>query len=520
MELQIGSTIGDYQVVDVLGAGGMGKVYKVRNVISDRIEAMKVLLPDLTSVADLAERFLREIKLQASLVHPNIAQLHTAVRADNQLLMVMEFVEGQTVDQLLRRGPLPIDRALDCISQVLTALEFAHARGVIHRDIKPANMMMTPAGVIKLMDFGIAKAADQKLTITGTTVGSVYYMSPEQIQGASTLDARADLYSVGVTLYELVTGKRPFDGESQYAIMAAHLEKAPVPPIELDPTLPRELNDVILLAVAKDPGRRFQSAAAFGKALGSVKAMLAPATVPVAAPPPPPPPIVRASNGGKRWLWMTCGGIAAAAVLVCALQFAPGKATHAAQQPAAQQPAAQSSTRAEASSQTQPAAHPAPPADPDSAPAPPPSQPDMPNAAALRKPDAVSPRAQRQPQPTVAAQLVQSPSTTAAAQAIVPPSAPAPAPGPSRAEIAEVREQIARLGIRAGAIRESMDNLRSSMAAQGLAPNARFTQPQGLMDAYLRSAGDAMAQFDLPAAREYSDKAERQIEILEKLLNL
>src|SRR5579872_1981760 len=244
MDLQIGSTIGDYQVVDVLGAGGMGKVYKVRNTISDRIEAMKVLLPDLTGVAELAERFLREIKLQASLVHPNIAQLHTAVRADNQLLMLMEFVEGQTLDHLLRQGPLPIAQALDCITQVLGALEFAHAHGVIHRDIKPANMMMTPAGVIKLMDFGIAKAADQKLTITGTTVGSVYYMSPEQIQGASTLDARADLYSVGVTLYELVTGKRPFDGDSQFAIMSAHLQKTPVPPISLDPRLPESLNDV------------------------------------------------------------------------------------------------------------------------------------------------------------------------------------------------------------------------------------------------------------------------------------
>src|SRR5579872_1087231 len=137
MDLQIGSTIGDYQVVDVLGAGGMGKVYKVRNTISDRIEAMKVLLPDLTGVAELAERFLREIKLQASLVHPNIAQLHTAVREGNQLLMVMEFVDGQTLEQLLRGGPLPVARAVDAIAQVLSALEFAHAQGVVHRDIKP-----------------------------------------------------------------------------------------------------------------------------------------------------------------------------------------------------------------------------------------------------------------------------------------------------------------------------------------------------------------------------------------------
>src|SRR5579862_4229154 len=117
MDLQIGSTIGDYQVVDILGAGGMGKVYKVRNVISDRIEAMKVLLPDLAGASDLADRFLREIKLQASLVHPNIAQLHTAVRVDNQLLMVMELVEGVTLEQALKDGPLPVDKAVDYIGQ-------------------------------------------------------------------------------------------------------------------------------------------------------------------------------------------------------------------------------------------------------------------------------------------------------------------------------------------------------------------------------------------------------------------
>src|ERR1035437_981320 len=259
MNLEIGSTVGDYQVTGILGAGGMGKVYKVRNMISDRVEAMKVLLPDLANEPDLADRFLREIKVQASLEHPNIASLHTALRVDNQLLMLMEFVEGVTLEQKLKDGPLPPAQAVDYIMQALSALEYAHAHGVIHRDIKPANMLLTPGGVVKLMDFGIAKAAnDRKLTMTGTTMGSLYYMSPEQIQGAATLDARADLYSVGVSLYELVTGKRPFDGDSQFAIMSAHLEKTPVPPIQLDPRMPPVLNDLILLSVAKDPAARFQ----------------------------------------------------------------------------------------------------------------------------------------------------------------------------------------------------------------------------------------------------------------------
>src|SRR5205085_6276665 len=261
MTLQIGSTVGDYQIVDILGAGGMGQVYKVRNVISDRVEAMKVLLPDLANSPDLADRFLREIKLQASLEHPNIAALHTAVRLDNQLLMLIEFVEGVTLEQKARHGALPAIDVVNYIMQALAALEYAHSRGVVHRDIKPANMMLTPEGVVKLMDFGIAKATtDQKLTMTGTTVGSLYYMSPEQIQGATVLDARSDLYSLGVSLYELVTGKRPFDGDSQFAIMSAHLAGTPIPPVTVDPRLPQLLNDVILMSVAKDAAARFQTA--------------------------------------------------------------------------------------------------------------------------------------------------------------------------------------------------------------------------------------------------------------------
>ena len=168
MDHEIGSRVGDYEVIAVLGAGGMGCVYKVRNVISDRVEAMKVLLPNLEGDPELADRFMREIKVQASLDHPNIAALHTALRIDNQLLMLMEYVEGTTIETLLQSGPLPLEQAVDYIAQVLSALSYAHARGVVHRDLKPPNMMVTPGGAVKLMDFGIAKmTADQKLTRTG-----------------------------------------------------------------------------------------------------------------------------------------------------------------------------------------------------------------------------------------------------------------------------------------------------------------------------------------------------------------
>jgi len=268
---QLGDKVGDYEIIGVLGAGGMGRVYKVRNTISDRIDAMKVLLPDLANEPELADRFLREIKVLASLNHPNIAGLHTAFRLENQLLMIMEFVDGTTLEDKLKEGPLPLNDAVDYVSQVLSALGYAHSRGVIHRDIKPANMMLTPENVIKLMDFGIAKSkADRKLTMTGTTLGSLFYMSPEQVQGTD-LDARSDLYSVGVSLYEMVTGSRPFKGSSDYELMVAQLQKAPLPPIDVVPELPKALNDIIMISLEKDPAKRLQSAEAFRFALQSVK---------------------------------------------------------------------------------------------------------------------------------------------------------------------------------------------------------------------------------------------------------
>ncbi len=183
--MNVGDRVGDYEVVQILGAGGMGQVYKVRNVFSDRIEAMKILLPNLGGDTELVERFQREIKLQAVLDHPNIARLHTAQLVGNQLLMVMEYVEGESIESLLRRGALGMHESISCTVQVLDALAYAHAHGVVHRDIKPANIMRTSAGVAKLMDFGIARVeADRRLTQTGHAVGSLFYMSPEQIKGA------------------------------------------------------------------------------------------------------------------------------------------------------------------------------------------------------------------------------------------------------------------------------------------------------------------------------------------------
>jgi eukaryotic-like serine/threonine-protein kinase len=265
-----GARKGDYLILGTLGAGGMGKVYKVRNTLSDRVEAMKVLLPDLSDQKDLADRFLREIKVLASLHHPNIAELRTALTIENQLIMIMEYVEGSTLASRLLQSPVRYADALSYFDQVLAALGCAHAHNIVHRDIKPANVMLTPQGIVKLMDFGIARSGtDHGLTMTGTTLGSVAYMSPEQVR-CEPLDGRSDLYSVGVSLYETITGQRPYVSENNFEIMQAHLQIAPTPPIDLKPDIPLTLSELILMAMAKDPAQRFQTAEALRAALASV----------------------------------------------------------------------------------------------------------------------------------------------------------------------------------------------------------------------------------------------------------
>lgn len=536
MSFQVGDQIGDYQIVKVLGAGGMGKVYQVRNVLSDRIEAMKVLLPNLEGNADLADRFLREIKLQASLDHPNIAGLHTALRINNQLLMLMEFVEGVTLDQLAASGPIPPDEAINYIAQVLDALAYAHERGIVHRDIKPPNMMLTPSGQVKLMDFGIAKlSGDRKLTQTGTTVGSLYYMSPEQIRGGD-FDTRSDLYSLGISLYELVTGSRPFQGDSDYSIMAAHLQQTPIPPVHRDPRVPAALNDVILMSIAKDPAERFQSAAAFRNALISI------GSVPAAAPVydqtlPAPAPYV-ADNipesrpyNSRRGLYMALGSVATIGVLALAITQAPkflGARADSTQSPAAVQPAEPAA---------QPPAQPA--ATPDPAPAqaanPEPAKPEPVVAEPVRSPEPApqaSPRnaapAANQPAP-VNAQRTPAPAATPAPVAARPapepqnvpnraaslPSQPA-APPDNSAALGELRKQFNLLSIRAGTAKAGVQNLQAQMGGLGLRADIREASTR--LDYLMSEAMQSIRAGDVSGARENLQFAERTLDTIEKFL--
>ncbi|MBI4875661.1 MAG: serine/threonine protein kinase [Acidobacteria bacterium] len=492
MAINAGDTIGDYQVVGILGAGGMGQVYKVRNTISDRIEAIKILLPNLESDPELMDRFLREIKVQASLDHPNIAALHTAQRVGNQLLMIMEYVEGEPLESVLKRGPIPVEYGVDFVSQVLSALSYAHARGVIHRDIKPANIMLMPDGTVKLMDFGIAKmAADRRLTQTGRTVGSLYYMSPEQINGAANLDPRSDLYSLGVALYEIVTGRRPFQGDSDYSIMAAHLQATPVPPIQLDPRVPAPLNEIILTAIAKDPAQRFQSADAFRAALENVKGQLrgaaaAPQAVPAPAAYAPPP-----QGSSRRWLYMVAGSLATVAVLVfAAVQIPKWRAADAsvvqkeAEAPAPAQPAAvqqpePAPAAAPVQTQTRPPVVQRETAPPAAQPAPPP--PPQPTAA-------TAPPAQRGPDPAV------------------------------QAELRQLRERMMLQATRLNSSKAAIDNMRRVQAQSGLGMRQDVLTAMQRAEFYMDESEGSLKAGDPAAARKNLDSAEREIERLEKFL--
>ncbi len=272
MTFSVGQTVGDYRVVDVIGSGGMGTVYKVQHVISDRIEAMKVILPSLIDSPGLADRFIREIKVQARLSHPNIASLHNALRAEQGLLMVMEYIEGTTLHARLRESRLDALQSIDIALQVLSALAYAHAQGVVHRDIKPANIMITREGMVKLMDFGIARATDAEdhLTRTGAAVGSLYYMSPEQVQGAA-VDHRSDLYSLGVMLYEMITGEKPITGDTSWAVMNGHVNQTPRSPASVNPTITPPLSLATLKAIEKKPGDRYQSANEFAAILQMIR---------------------------------------------------------------------------------------------------------------------------------------------------------------------------------------------------------------------------------------------------------
>jgi formylglycine-generating enzyme required for sulfatase activity len=262
-----------YRVLRLLGHGGMGAVYQAEHLLMERSVALKIINKSLTARPDLVERFRREVKAAARLSHPNIVTAHDADQAGDTHFLVMEFAEGQSLDEVLENeGPLPVAQACDYVRQAALGLQHAHERGLVHRDIKPHNLMLTPQGQVKILDFGLAKmareqGAGQGLTASGAYMGTPEYSAPEQATDARKADIRADLYSLGCTLYCLLAGRPPFREETAVLTILAHLEKEPVPLPELRPDVPAGLWAVVARLLAKDPDRRYQKPAEVAQAL-------------------------------------------------------------------------------------------------------------------------------------------------------------------------------------------------------------------------------------------------------------
>ncbi|MCX7875390.1 MAG: protein kinase [Melioribacteraceae bacterium] len=260
MENLIGKSIENYRIVSVLGKGGMGIVYKAYDTKLDRYVAIKLLNSNVVDKDRFVERFKREAKNHAKLSHPNIVTVYGFIEYSNLLGIVMEYVEGESLEKVIdRQGRFNLFDVIYILKQLLQGIGYAHSKGFIHRDIKPSNIILNKEGVTKIMDFGISKSLyDNEMTKTGSKIGTVYYMSPEQIRGHD-VTHRSDIYSIGCTIFEMITGLPPFDYQSEYEVMDSHLKKTAPKLSEKVPGIPDELEKVIAKALQKDPNARYSS---------------------------------------------------------------------------------------------------------------------------------------------------------------------------------------------------------------------------------------------------------------------
>ncbi|MCK4546379.1 MAG: serine/threonine-protein kinase [Candidatus Eisenbacteria sp.] len=254
----IGKTISHYKILEKLGEGGMGVVYKAEDTKLQRTVALKFLPPALTIDPDAKERFIYEARAASALDHQNICTIYEINEADEQTFIAMAHIQGQTLKEKIRSGPLKLDEALDIGIQIAEGLREAHRKGIVHRDIKSANIMVTDDGQAKIMDFGLAKLTGRtNLTKEGTTLGTVGYMSPEQARGEA-VDHRTDIWSLGILVYEMVTGRLPFRGDYEQAVVYSILNEEPEPMTALRTGVPMELERIVAKAMAKTPGERYQ----------------------------------------------------------------------------------------------------------------------------------------------------------------------------------------------------------------------------------------------------------------------
>ena len=276
MEFELGQTYSGYRFLDVARRSKNGVEYRVLNTLAQRMELLKVLPTGAQDDQQETGRFLREMRVRACLVHPNIVTFFTAMPLEGRLVMITELAEGLPLSERLQLGPIPWLEAVACARQVLAAVGCAHERKIVHRDITPDNIIAVPGGMMKLTNFRLAESIHALPPAqTGGILGSVNYISPEQIKGTDPVDHRADLYSMGIVLYEMLVGRPPFRSASQFEVMLAHVNQQPEPPSRFTPGVPPELDAVVLKALTKSPDRRYQSAREFDEALGRVASIAA-----------------------------------------------------------------------------------------------------------------------------------------------------------------------------------------------------------------------------------------------------
>ena len=339
----IGRTISHYQVIEKLGAGGMGDIYKAQDARLHRMVAIKALTNASAGDSDRRRRFIQEAQAASGLNHPNIITIYDIVSEDDSEYMVMELVSGKTLADLIPPGGIGVAKTLQYSAQMADALRAAHAAGIVHRDLKPGNVMVTDSGLVKILDFGLAKInvatelteetqtiGAAPLTVEGSILGTVAYMSPEQAQGKK-VDARSDIFSFGVVMYEMLTGTKAFPGDSAITTLTAILRDEVKPIAELVPDVPPELVEIITLALRKDPKDRWQSTQVMYTVLAAQKAkfdsgvmsnpgFVPPVGRPTSQPPswqPPqgflaaPPPVVarrcRRPKKSRKWVWIAIG---------------------------------------------------------------------------------------------------------------------------------------------------------------------------------------------------------------------
>jgi len=540
----IGQQVASFRIIEKLGEGGMGVVYKGMDVDLDRAVAIKMLSPELSRNPDVVERFRTEARAQANLNHVNLATLYAFLVHEGNAFIVMEFVEGENFEQLLRRrGPLPVEDAVPWFKQALLGVGAAHRMGIVHRDIKPTNLMLNRQGIVKVMDFGIAKVVGARgNTRTGMQLGTPAYMSPEQIQGR-TIDVRTDIYALGITLYQMLSGHVPFEEGSDFDIMRHQVSTPPPLMIDLHPYAPARYQDVVTKAIAKNPDDRYRSVEEFGAALEhpeSVASTLTPTLAPTIAPGPkrtvlesasgqtfaaaaapapsqvaPPSPVMAApvspapvsASGSKLNSRHLMAGliVLVAAVLLGVVLFArkPSPAPISAVGGSANAALPQPKVEMTASGTLNP---------PASLPGAGNNESASGQQASDRTQQNVQESSEKGKTKTVASNRTRPEQQTAEP----PPPPPAPAVDPKLLQDLETEQE--QLYSRAAAVESSLDTLEHQMQQSGLGLRGDMVAARNSMRNDLQQAKQAIDNQDTDRARHYLDLAHRDVEKLEGFL--